>query len=72
VPGRELQLRPWGTHEMIFLEPEFGSSYDEQRVHSIGVCMHPSKFGVSQSVTRKEDDALIRGRGCYVAALRSK
>ena len=29
--------------------------------------MHPSKFGVSQSVTRKEDDALIRGRGCYVA-----
>jgi CO/xanthine dehydrogenase Mo-binding subunit len=29
--------------------------------------MHPSKFGVSQSVTRKEDDALIRGRGRYVA-----
>jgi aerobic carbon-monoxide dehydrogenase large subunit len=29
--------------------------------------MHQSKFGVSQSVTRKEDDALIRGRGRYVA-----
>jgi carbon-monoxide dehydrogenase large subunit len=29
--------------------------------------MHPSKFGVSQSVTRKEDDALVRGRGRYVA-----
>ena len=29
--------------------------------------MHPSKFGVSQSVTRKEDDALMRGRGRYVA-----
>jgi aerobic carbon-monoxide dehydrogenase large subunit len=29
--------------------------------------MHPSKFGVSQSVTRKEDDALIRDRGRYVA-----
>jgi carbon-monoxide dehydrogenase large subunit len=29
--------------------------------------MHSSKFGVSQSVTRKEDDALIRGRGRYVA-----
>ena len=29
--------------------------------------MHPSKFGVSQSLTRKEDDALIRGRGRYVA-----
>jgi carbon-monoxide dehydrogenase large subunit len=29
--------------------------------------MHPSKFGVSQSVTRKEDDALIRGHGRYVA-----
>jgi carbon-monoxide dehydrogenase large subunit len=28
--------------------------------------MHPSKFGTSQSVTRKEDDALIRGRGRYV------
>jgi hypothetical protein len=32
-----------------------------------GVRMHPSKFGVSQSVTRQEDDALIRGRGRYVA-----
>jgi aerobic carbon-monoxide dehydrogenase large subunit len=29
--------------------------------------MHAPKFGVSQSVTRKEDDALIRGRGRYVA-----
>ena len=29
--------------------------------------MHRSKFGVSQSVTRKEDDALIRGHGRYVA-----
>jgi aerobic carbon-monoxide dehydrogenase large subunit len=29
--------------------------------------MHPSKFGVSQSVTRKEDDALVRGHGRYVA-----
>jgi carbon-monoxide dehydrogenase large subunit len=25
------------------------------------------KFGVGQSVQRKEDDALLRGRGCYVA-----
>jgi carbon-monoxide dehydrogenase large subunit len=29
--------------------------------------MRQPKFGVSQSVTRKEDDALIRGRGRYVA-----
>src|SRR5258708_7129837 len=29
--------------------------------------MHPTKFGVSQSLTRKEDDALIRGNGRYVA-----
>ena len=29
--------------------------------------MHQPKFGVSQSVTRKEDDALIRGHGRYVA-----
>ena len=27
----------------------------------------PIKFGVGQSVLRKEDDALIRGRGRYVA-----
>jgi carbon-monoxide dehydrogenase large subunit len=29
--------------------------------------MHPTKFGISQSVARKEDDALIRGHGHYVA-----
>jgi aerobic carbon-monoxide dehydrogenase large subunit len=29
--------------------------------------MHARKFGVSQSVTRKEDDELLRGRGRYVA-----
>jgi carbon-monoxide dehydrogenase large subunit len=29
--------------------------------------MHPAKFGVSQGLTRKEDDALIRGHGRYVA-----
>jgi carbon-monoxide dehydrogenase large subunit len=29
--------------------------------------MRPSKFGVSQGLTRKEDDALIRGNGRYVA-----
>jgi aerobic carbon-monoxide dehydrogenase large subunit len=29
--------------------------------------MRAPKFGVSQSVTRKEDDALLRGRGRYVA-----
>jgi carbon-monoxide dehydrogenase large subunit len=29
--------------------------------------LHQPKFGVSQSVTRKEDDALVRGRGRYVA-----
>ncbi len=29
--------------------------------------MHAPKFGISQSVTRKEDDALLRGRGRYVA-----
>jgi carbon-monoxide dehydrogenase large subunit len=29
--------------------------------------MLTTKFGISQSVTRKEDDALIRGRGRYVA-----
>jgi len=27
--------------------------------------MAPVKFGVGQSVLRKEDDALIRGKGCY-------
>jgi carbon-monoxide dehydrogenase large subunit len=29
--------------------------------------MAPIKFGVGQSVPRKEDDALIRGRGRYTA-----
>src|SRR5260370_39739283 len=29
--------------------------------------MRPTKFGVSQGLTRKEDDALIRGNGRYVA-----
>jgi carbon-monoxide dehydrogenase large subunit len=29
--------------------------------------MQPMKFGIGQSVPRKEDDALIRGRGRYVA-----
>src|ERR1700693_388475 len=29
--------------------------------------MHPTKFGISQSIARKEDDALIRGHGRYVA-----
>src|SRR5215831_7939980 len=29
--------------------------------------MHPTKFGVSQGLTRKEDDALVRGNGRYVA-----
>jgi aerobic carbon-monoxide dehydrogenase large subunit len=29
--------------------------------------MLPSKFGISQGITRKEDDALIRGNGRYVA-----
>ncbi|HMA71748.1 MAG TPA: xanthine dehydrogenase family protein molybdopterin-binding subunit [Xanthobacteraceae bacterium] len=29
--------------------------------------MHPTKFGFSQGLTRKEDDALIRGNGRYVA-----
>src|ERR1700674_2785327 len=28
--------------------------------------MHP-KFGISQSIARKEDDALLRGNGRYVA-----
>jgi aerobic carbon-monoxide dehydrogenase large subunit len=29
--------------------------------------MRPTKFGISQGLTRKEDDALIRGNGRYVA-----
>ncbi len=29
--------------------------------------MAPVKFGVGQSVKRKEDDALIRGKGRYTA-----
>ncbi|MEA2907913.1 MAG: aerobic carbon-monoxide dehydrogenase large subunit [Alphaproteobacteria bacterium] len=29
--------------------------------------MPPSKFGIGQAVTRKEDDALLRGEGRYVA-----
>src|SRR5882757_3326764 len=29
--------------------------------------MQPIKFGVGQAVTRLEDDALVRGAGCYVA-----
>ena len=28
--------------------------------------MHP-RFGISQSIARKEDDALLRGNGRYVA-----
>ena len=30
--------------------------------------MAPIKFGVGQSVLRKEDDALIRGKGRYTDA----
>src|SRR5436190_2562583 len=29
--------------------------------------MQPVKFGIGQAVTRKEDDALLRGAGRYVA-----
>ena len=29
--------------------------------------MTPLKFGIGQAMTRKEDDALLRGAGCYVA-----
>ena len=29
--------------------------------------MLPTKFGISQGITRKEDDALIRGNGPYAA-----
>ncbi len=29
--------------------------------------MQPTKFGISQGLTRKEDDALVRGNGRYVA-----
>jgi carbon-monoxide dehydrogenase large subunit len=29
--------------------------------------MPPTKFGIGRPVTRKEDDALLRGAGCYVA-----
>jgi len=29
--------------------------------------MPPSKFGFGAAVTRKEDDALLRGAGRYVA-----
>src|SRR5437879_12849786 len=29
--------------------------------------MEPMKFGIGQAVTRKEDDALLRGAGRYVA-----
>src|SRR6202035_5650737 len=32
---------------------------------AIGDMMAPIKFGVGQSVLRKEDDALIRGKGRY-------
>src|SRR6202030_2769348 len=37
------------------------------REGAIGDFMHPTKFGVSQGLTRKEDAALIRGHGRYVA-----
>src|ERR1700682_1100486 len=33
--------------------------------NEIGEPMAPIKFGVGQSVLRKEDDALIRGKGRY-------
>jgi carbon-monoxide dehydrogenase large subunit len=37
-----------------------------QQIHTaIGDTMAPIKFGVGQSVLRKEDDALIRGKGRY-------
>jgi len=29
--------------------------------------MAPTKFGFGQSVRRKEDDPLLRGRGRYIA-----
>src|SRR5258706_12930423 len=29
--------------------------------------MRPSKFGIGQAVTRKEDDPLLRGKGRYVS-----
>src|SRR5260221_13617454 len=38
---------------------------DEITSKKTGDKMAPIKFGVGQSVLRKEDDALIRGRGRY-------
>src|SRR5882757_1518316 len=35
--------------------------------HNEGLPMPPKKFGFGQPVTRKEDDALLRGAGRYVA-----
>src|ERR1700742_1836233 len=40
-------------------------SYDVPRARLNGNRMPPVKFGVGQSVLRKEDDALIRGKGRY-------
>src|SRR5438093_7660446 len=57
---------PWGTAVPHLPTPPHKGE-GRHRGHAIGEPMRPTKFGVSQGLTRKEDDVLIRGNGRYVA-----
>ena len=52
-----------GAQLKAFAPPCDPLQYGEGHFQKIGDTMAPIKFGVGQSVLRKEDDALIRGKG---------
>src|ERR1700726_2205601 len=54
-----------GARLKPFALPRDPLQYSPRFPAAIGDKMAPIKFGVGQSVLRKEDDALIRGRGRY-------
>src|SRR5438477_5321690 len=54
-----------GARLKLFALPRDPLQYGAGFPTAIGDTMAPIKFGVGQSVLRKEDDALIRGKGRY-------
>src|SRR5438034_1568017 len=54
-----------GARLKPFALPRDPLQYSARFPTAIGDTMAPIKFGVGQSVLRKEDDALIRGKGRY-------
>src|SRR2546430_4535229 len=54
-----------GARLKLFALPRDQLQYGAGFPTAIGDTMAPIKFGVGQSVLRKEDDALIRGKGRY-------